>query len=328
MTVLSTLPPSPVSTQLEPTTQAFIDSLAGAKPIYTLSPKAARDVLAGAQKSVSVTLAPASSEDRILKIGPTGQTSIRVYRPENAKGTLPAVIYTHGGGWVLGDRETHDRLVRELAVGANAVMVFVDYDRSPESRYPIAVEQSYAVLKYVAEHPKEFGTDSSRIAIAGDSVGGNMTAAVALLAKERRGPQIKAQLLFYPVTDASMSTGSYTEFAEGPWLTKKGMAWFWDQYLPDVAKRADIHVSPINASSEQLKGLPQTLLLVDENDVLRDEGEAYGRKLAAAGVQVRSVRYNGTIHDFMLLNPIANTPAVRAAVDQASDYLREVFAER
>jgi acetyl esterase len=206
--------------------------------------------------------------------------------------------------------------------------VFVDYDRSPESRYPVAVEESYAVLKYVAEHPQEFGADASRIAIAGDSVGGNMTAVVALLAKERKGPEVKAQLLFYPVTDATMSTGSYQEFAEGPWLTKKAMEWFWDQYLPDASKRADIHVSPINASFEQLKGLPQTLLLVDENDVLRDEGEAYGRKLAAAGVVVSSVRYNGTIHDFMLLNPIANTPAVRAAVHQASGYLGKVFAER
>ena len=311
-----------VAGSLEPTTQAFVDSLAGGKPIYTLSPEAARDVLAGAQKSVSVTLAPASAEDRVLSVGPKGRTNIRVYRPENAKGTLSVVIYTHGGGWVLGDRETHDRLVRELAVGANAVVVFVDYDRSPESRYPVAVEESYVV----AEHPKEFGANAGSIAIAGDSVGGNITAVVALLAKERKGPEVKAQLLFYPVTDATMSTGSYKEFAEGPWLTTKGMEWFWDQYLPEASKRADIHVSPINASLEQLKGLPQTLLLVDENDVLRDEGEAYGRKLAAAGVVVTSVRYNGTIHDFMLLNPIANTPAVRAAVHQASAYLREVLA--
>jgi len=311
---------------LEPRTQAFVDSLAGAAPLYTLSPDAARDVLSGAQKSVSVTLAPVQSKDSVLNVGPKGRTAIRVYRPQNAKGKLPVVIYTHGGGWVLGDRETHDRLVRELTVGANAVVVFVDYDRSPESHYPVAVEESYAVLKYVAEHPDEFGADASRIAIAGDSVGGNMTAVVALLAKERKGPAIKAQLLFYPVTDASMSTGSYKEFAEGPWLTKKAMEWFWDQYLPDVSKRKDIHVSPINASPEQLKGLPQTLLLVDENDVLRDEGEAYGHKLAAAGVPVRSVRYNGTIHDFMLLNPIANTPPVRGAVDQAADYLREAFA--
>jgi acetyl esterase len=313
--------------QLEPVTQVFVDSLAGAPPLYTLSPHAARDVLAGLQKSVKVTLAPARSEDRALNVGPKGRTNIRVYRPVKFNGQLPVVIYTHGGGWVLGDRETHDRLVRELTVGTNAVFVFVDYDRSPESRYPDAVEESYAVLKYVTEHPDEFGVDASRVAIAGDSVGGNMTAVIALFAKGRNGPEIKAQLLFYPVTDASMSTASYEQFAEGPWLTKKAMEWFWDQYLPDVSKRADIHVSPINATSEQLKGLPQTLLFVDENDVLRDEGEAYGRKLAAAGVSVTSVRYNGTIHDFMLLNPIAETPAVRGAIDQASDYLRKVFAD-
>jgi acetyl esterase len=324
MTALSASPS--VGGQLEPSTQAFIDGLASAKPIYTLSPQEARAVLAGAQKSVSVTLAPASIEDRVLAVGPKGRTNIRIYRPAAARGTLPAVVYVHGGGWVLGDRETHDRLVRELTVGADAVVVFVDYDRSPEARYPVAVEEGYEVLKYVAEHPAEFGADPSRIAIAGDSVGGNMTAAIALLAKERKGPEITAQLLFYPVTDASMSTTSYSQFAEGPWLTRRGMAWFWDQYLPDVTKRADIHVSPINASSEQLRGLPQTLIIVDENDVLRDEGEAFARKLAAAGVTVESVRYNGTIHDFMLLNPIAETPAVRGAVGQASDYLRKVFA--
>src|SRR5262245_5052320 len=323
-----TMPSTRVVTQLEPATQAFVDSLTGAAPIYTLSPDAARDVLTGAQKSVKVTLAPASSEDRVLNVGSKGRTNIRVYRPENVKGQLPVVIYTHGGGWVLGDRETHDRLIRELTVGAQAVFVFVEYDRSPESRYPLAVEESYALLKYVSEHPDEFGVDASRVAIAGDSVGGNMTAVVALLAKERNGPEINAQLLFYPVTDASMSTASYEQFAEGPWLTKKGMEWFWDQYLPDASKRAEIHVSPINATSEQLKGLPQTLLFVDENDVLRDEGEAYGRKLAAAGVRVTSVRYNGTIHDFMLLNPIAETPAVRGAVNQASDYLRKVLGDR
>jgi len=325
MAALSAAPS--VTGQLEPVTRAFVDSLSGAAPLYTLSPAAARDVLTGAQKSVSVTLAAARSEDRVLNVGPKARTNVRIYRPENATGALPAVIYIHGGGWVLGDRETHDRLVRELTVGANAVIVFVDYDRSPESHYPVAVEESYAVLKYVAEHSDEFGADARNIAIAGDSVGGNMAAVVALLAKERNGPKIKAQLLFYPVTGASMSTRSYEEFSEGPWLTKKAMEWFWDQYLPDTSERADLHVSPINASLEQLTGLPQTLLLVDENDVLRDEGEAYGRKLAAAGVRVTSLRFNGTIHDFMLLNPIANTPAVRGAVEQASDYLRHVLCK-
>jgi len=153
-------------------------------------------------------------------------------------------------------------------------------------------------------------------------VGGNMAAVVALMAKERKGPNILAQLLFYPVTDASMSSASYREFAQGPWLTKEAMSWFWDQYLPDAGKRSDIHASPLNASIEQLNGLPQTLLLVDENDVLRDEGEAYGRKLTQAGVKVTSIRYNGTIHDFVLLNAIAETPAVRGAISVANDTLR------
>lgn len=313
---------------LEPATNGFIQSLSGATPIYTLSPDAARNVLSGAQKSVPARPLPVTRSDRTLAVGPTGQTTIRVVRPEEAEGALPVVIYIHGGGWVLGDRETHDRLVGELAAGSGAVFVFVDYERSPESRYPVAIEQAYAVTRYVAEHPEEFGADARRLAVAGDSVGGNMAAVVALLAKERGGPDILAQLLFYPVTDASMSSASYREFAEGPWLTRKAMAWFWDQYLPDVAKRSDIHVSPINASIDELRGLPQTLLIVDENDVLRDEGEAYGRKLAEAGVPVTSVRYNGTIHDFVLLNPIADTPAVRAAIAQATGYLRSVFDGR
>lgn len=310
---------------LEPDTQAFIDSLEGNPPIYTLSPADARDVLSGAQKSVNVKLAPADFEDRVLSVGPTGQTKIRIYRPTGAEGALPVVVYLHGGGWVLGDADTHDRLSRELAVGANAVVVFVDYERSPEQRYPVALEQSYAVYDYVAGHADEFGADASRIVIAGDSVGGNMATVVALLAKERGGPAITAQLLLYPVTDASMSTPSYSQFADGPWLTKQAMVWFWDQYLPDLSKRADVHVSPINASADQLKDLPQALVLTDENDVLRDEGEAYGRNLTAAGVPVTSIRYNGTIHDFMLLNPIAETQAVRGAVAQAVSYLKTVF---
>lgn len=325
--VMPALAPEPTDAQqLEPSTRMFVEGLKDARPIYTLTPEAARSVLLDVQRSVQVRLLDVTSQDRVLNVGPDGRTSIRVVRPAGATGTLPAVVYVHGGGWVLNDKETHDRLVRELAVGANAVIIFVDYDRSPESRFPTAIEQSYAVAKYVAEHADEFGADASRLAIAGDSVGGNMAAAVALMAKERKGPHVLAQLLFYPVTDASMSSASYSEFAEGPWLTRKAMAWFWDQYLPEVSKRRDIHASPLNASLEQLRGLPQTLLLVDENDVLRDEGEAYGRKLAEAGVRVTSLRYNGTIHDFMLLNPIAETPAVRGAVAQACGYLRHVFA--
>jgi acetyl esterase len=302
-----------------------VDSLRGSPPINTLMPNAARAVLSRVQKSANVPMPDVSVEDRVLHVGPAGATRIRVVRPAGVTDTLPVILYIHGGGWVLGDKETHDRLIRELAVGANAVLVFVDYERAPESRYPTAIEQSYAVLDYVAKHPTEFGADVSRLVIAGDSVGGNMAAVTAIMAKERSGPDLAAQLLFYPVTDASMSTGSYEAFAEGPWLTKRAMAWYWDQYLPDPSERAEIHVSPLNASIEQLRNLPQTLLIVDENDVLRDEGEAYGRKLAQAGVRVTSLRYNGTIHDFMILNAIAQTPAVRAAVSESCSFLRFVF---
>lgn len=315
-----------IAQTLEPATQVFIDSLAGSKPIYTLPLDEARSVLAGAQSAAKVSLAPAIVDDRVLKIGPTGETRLRVYRPVGVKGPLPVVIYSHGGGWVLGDKNTHERLLRELTDGAKVVSVFVDYERSPEARFPVAIEQIYATLDHVAKHPGEFNADPRRIALAGDSVGGNMSAVVALMAKERHGPKLAAQLLFYPVTDASMTSQSYTDFAEGPWLTRKAMEWFWDQYLPDASKRADVRVSPINAKVEQLRGLPQALVIVDENDVLRDEGEAYGRKLAAAGVTVTAARYNGTIHDFMLLNPIADTPATRQAVAQAIDYFKTVFA--
>lgn len=226
----------------------------------------------------------------------------------------------------MGDTTTHDRLVRELAVGANAAVVFVDYDRSPENRYPVAIEEDYAVTKYVAEHADEFKIDASRLVIGGDSVGGNMTAVVSLLAKERKGPAIKAQLLFYPVTDASMASGSYSEFANGPWLTKPAMAWFWNAYLPNVAARRDIHVSPVNATTEQLRGLPEALVITDD-DVLRDEGEAYARKLTQAGVPVVATRYNGTIHDFVMLNALSQTPAARRAISQATGFLRSAFTK-
>lgn len=315
--------PSP----LERATEAFIAGLPAGPAIYTLSPADARGVLSAVQQSVAVPLLAVDSEDSSLPVGPAGKTSIRVVRPAGAIGTLPAIIYIHGGGWVLGDKQTHDRLVRELAVGANAVLIFVDYDRSPESQYPGAIEQGYAVARHVAENAAAFGADATRIAVAGDSVGGNMAAAVMLMAKDRGGPNFCAQLLFYPVTDASMSSESYRQFADGPWLTAKAMAWYWDQYLPDIARRSEILASPVNASAAQLAGLPQTLLIVDENDVLRDEGETYARKLADAGVPVISVRYNGTIHDFMMLNPITETPAARGAVGQAIAYLRKVFTD-
>jgi acetyl esterase len=308
---------------LEPRTQAFVDSLsaAGDPPLYTLTPDAARAVLAGAQ-AVPVEKLDAKIEDTTFPVGPTGSVNIRIVRPPQARGPLPVVFHIHGGGWILGDKNTHDRLTRELAVGANAAVVFVDYDRSPEAHYPTAIEQAYASILHVVENAKTLGINASRMAIFGDSVGGNMSAALMLMIKQRQGPRFVVQVLFYPVTDASFDTDSYHAFAEGPWLTKKAMQWFWDAYLPDVSARNQPTATPLNATLEELKGLPEALVVVDENDVLRDEGEAYARKLAQAGVRVTSERYNGTIHDFMLLNAISETPAVRSGVAQATAALR------
>jgi acetyl esterase len=312
---------------VEPETQKFLDQLAaqGSPPLYKMTPDQARAVLTRIQ-SGRVARSPADIKDLRLPVGPTGQTRIRIVRPPGVGGALPVVMYFHGGGWILGDAQTHDRLIRELANGASAALVFVDYDRSPEAKYPTAIEQAYAATKYVAEHGQELGVDPSRIVVAGDSVGGNMATVVAMLAKERGGPAIAHQIMFYPVTDANFDTPSYQRFANGPWLTKPAMQWFWDAYLPDKAARRDPHASPLQASLEQLRGLPPALIIVDENDVLRDEGEAYAHKLAQAGVRVTAMRALGTIHDFVLLDPIANTPAPRAAMQLAEDTLRQTFA--
>lgn len=309
---------------LDPSVQKFVDGLAGGKPIYEFSPLDARKVLVGLQ-SVPEVLPAVEMEDRTLPVGPKGSTKIRVIRPKDATGTLPVIVYFHGAGWVMGDTQTHDRLVRELSIGAHAAIVFVDYDRSPEARYPIAIEEDYAVADYVGKHPTEFGVDPSRLAVAGDSVGGNMVAVVTMLAKERGGPAIKSQLLFYPVTSAGMDTASYEQFKGGPWLSKPAMAWFWNAYEPDVSKRADIHISPLNATTEQLRGLPQALVITDENDVLRDEGEAYARKLVQAGVPVVATRYDHTIHDFVLLNAISQTAPTKAALIQAVQFLKSTL---
>jgi acetyl esterase/lipase len=228
----------------------------------------------------------------------------------------------HGGGWVLGNAATHDRLVRELAVGVGAAVVFVEYDRSPEAAYPVALEQGYATAQWIVRDGAANGLDPERIAVAGDSVGGGMTAALALMASQRGDVRFVHQSMYYPVTDAAMDTGSYEQFADGYFLTAKSMAWFWNAYLPDAGRRAEPFASPLRASDEQLTGLPPAFVIVDEADVLRDEGEAYAARLRAAGVAVTTVRYDGITHDFMMLNPLSGTHATRAAVAQAISVLR------
>jgi len=306
----------------ESQTQAFIDAVnaQGGKPLYELSYAEARKVLETAQAG-EVPKMPADVEDKVLPVGPTGAVSVTIYRPKGSTGLLPVVMYFHGGGWVLGSKHTHDRLLRDLVHGTNAALVFVNYTPSPEAQFPVPIEQDYAVTTYITEHGKEFGLDTSRLAVAGDSVGGNMVAVVTQLAKERQGPAIRYQVLFYPVTDASLSQKSYEEFANGPWLTTAAMEWFWDAYAPNKEDRKKTTASPLSATAEELKGLPPALVIVDENDILRDEGEAYARKLMQAGVDVTAVRVLATFHDFAMLNGLADTPAAKAAIQLASAQL-------
>ncbi len=312
-----------VPIHLEAEAQAFID----AKPSFLdeREPQKGRVAFAEIQ-SAPIAKQPVDIENLTIKDGPSDRVSIRILRPKNAPVILPVILYIHGGGWVFGDEITHDRLIRELAVGAEAVVVFPNYSLSPKAKYPTALEESYSVLKWIAEHAAEHGFDAERVVVAGDNVGGNMAAAVTLLAKERGGPLIQRQLLFYPVTDAAFDTDSYDQFAEGFHLRREAMTWFWDQYTTDPGERHQITASPLRASLQQLKGLPEALIITAEADVLRDEGEAYATKLRAAGVRVTAVRFAGTIHDFMMLNALANTAACRGAIALAIAWLREGFS--
>ncbi|MCA1322798.1 alpha/beta hydrolase [Herbaspirillum sp. alder98] len=308
---------------VEPTTQAFLQALeaGGGKPLEQLSPTDARAVLSGAQSGVKLQLPKADvSEKTITADGQ--QIKLTIVRPAGVTKTLPAFMFFHGGGWVLGDFPTHERLVRDLVANSGAVAVFVNYTPSPEAGYGVAINQAYAATKWVAENGKQIKVDGRRLAVAGNSVGGNMAAVVALMAKDKGGPALRSEVLLWPVTDANFETGSYNQFADGYFLTKNMMKWFWDSYTTDAAKRREITASPLQATPAQLKGLPPTLIQTAEKDVLRDEGEEYGRKLAAAGVAVTTVRYDGMIHDFGLLNVLAKVPAVETAMRQAGEELK------
>jgi acetyl esterase len=269
---------------------------------------------------------PVDIEERTILVGPRGNTAIRIVRPKGSTATLPAVVYFHGGGWVLGDEGTHDRLVREIAHGANAAVIFVEYSRSPEARYPVAIEEGYAVTKWVFETGKMINVDSLRIAVAGDSTGGNIATAVTLLAKERGGPHLRFQVLFYPVTDARFDTKSYDQFADGYFLSRETMKWFWSHYAQNTATRDKPTASPLRATVEELRNLPPALIITAECDVLRDEGEAYAARLKEAGVPVIVTRYPGMIHDFAMLNALSTTAGARGAINEANETLRAAFS--
>ncbi|MET9700389.1 alpha/beta hydrolase [Streptomyces sp. NPDC006529] len=311
---------------LEPAAQDFADATARPPYLYQIPVAEGREAVDGVQSGEGVPLPEVDEEWITVQGGPTGDVRARIVRPRGATGPLPVIVYLHGAGWVFGNAHTHDRLVRELAVGAGAAVVFPEYDLSPEARYPVAIEQNYSVAQWVAREGHHKDLDGTRIAVAGDSVGGNMSAALTLMAKQRGDVVLVQQVLFYPVTDASFDTGSYHEFGEGYFLRRDGMRWFWDQYTASEAERAQITASPLRASAEQLAGLPPALVITAEADVLRDEGEAYAAKLRAAGVPVTALRVQGVIHDFVMLNALRGTQGAELAISLAADTLRKALA--
>jgi acetyl esterase len=314
----------PTGIVLEREAEEFAKATAAPPYLFDLGPIKGREAVDQVQSS-AIDKPDVDVEDIRVPGGPSGEVSVRILRPKGASGVLPAVVYIHGAGWVFGNAHTHDRLIREIAARTGAAVVFPSYSRSPEAKYPVAIEECYAVATWIAAHGARRGLDGARLAIAGDSVGGNMAAAVTLMAKDRGGPRFLQQVLFYPVTDASFDTESYHQFAEGYFLRRDAMQWFWDQYTIDPAARALPTASPLRATTAQLAGLPPALVITAEADVLRDEGEAYANKLRAGGVPVTAARFQGIIHDFVMLNALARTRAARGAMTLAVELLRGAF---
>jgi acetyl esterase len=309
--------------RLSKETKEFLKVLnSGGVALEELTPLQARQVLVDGQASVQVELSGIEESEKTITADGYPIT-LNIVRPEGVKGTLPVFMFIHGGGWVLGDYPTHKRMVRDLVVLSGFAAVFVNYTRTPDAQYPQAIDEIYAATKWVAEHGEEMGVDGKNLAIVGNSVGGNMSTVTTLMAKEKGGPHIKLQILMWPIVDADFETDSYHQFGDKRFLTTSLMKWMYDMYIADPEKRKEIYASPLHATVEQLKGLPPALIQVAESDILRDEGEAYGRKLNEAGVKVTTVRYNGMIHDFGLLNGLAEVPATRSLFVQAAAELKK-----
>lgn len=315
-------PDAATDPRIDPQVRAFLAEInKDPSPFWELPQPKPQEILTGLQNMTPVDMSGVTTTEQTIT--QDGQ-SVKIYimKPEHITGKPGVLLFIHGGVWIVGNYENHQRLLRDLVVGSGQVGVFVEYTSLPEARFPTQLDQSYAALKWVAAHADEFGADGNRIAVAGNSVGGNMAAALSIMAKDRNGPKISLQVLMIPATDASVDTGSYHEYGEQRFLARAFMKYGWDLYAPDAKTRDNPYVSPLRASIDQLKGLPPALVITAENDPLRDEGEAYARKLKEAGVTVAAARYNGTIHDFVLLNAIRNVPSTQAAIEQISDNLR------
>ncbi|NLU68081.1 alpha/beta hydrolase [Streptomyces sp. HNM0574] len=317
--------PPPSDPVLEPAARELAEATSPHPRIYEVPPEQGRNILAGLQTGEGVDKPAVDEEWVTVDAGAWGSVRVRIVRPSGVTGPLPVVLYLHGAGWVFGDEHTHDRLVRELAVGARAAAVFPVYDRAPEAKYPKQIEQNYAVGRWIVGEGAAHGLDAARIAVCGDSVGGNMSAVFALLAKERGDVPLRAQVLLYPVTDSDFDTPSYLRFDEGYFLTRDGMIWFWDQYTSDPQQLTEQYAAPLRTPVDQLRGLPPALVLTAEADVLRDEGEAYAAKLRQAGVDVTAVRVLGVVHDFLMLDSLRDCAGTAVARRITVDALRNAL---
>jgi acetyl esterase/lipase len=315
---------NPHNIALEPAAQEFADATSTPPFLYQLTPEDGRKAVDSVQDSA---IDKPEVQDEWIEIpgGPTGTVRLRIVKPLDAQAELPVILYIHGAGWVFGDAHTHDRLVRDLAIKSNAAVVFPEYDRSPEVKYPVAIEQSYAAAQWIVSEGASKELDGSRLAVSGDSVGGNMAIAVALLAKQRGDVTVAKLVLFYPVTDASFDTPSYNEFEVGYFLGREGMRWFWDQYTLDEAQRAESTASPLRAGLDELAGLPDTLIITGEADVLRDEGEAFAARLRRAGVKTANARFGGITHDFVMVNSLHDTESAKHAIWMATASLADAL---
>ncbi len=321
--IAAAAPDAATDPRIDPQIRSFLAELnKDSSPFWELPQPKPQDILTGLQSQTPVDMSGVTTtEQTITQDGRT--VKLYIMKPEHLSGKPGVLLFIHGGVWIVGNFQNHQRLLRDLVVGSGQVGVFVEYTPLPAAKFPTQLEESYAALRWVAEHAGEFGADGSRIAVAGTSVGGNMTAALALMAKDRNGPKISYQVLMIPATDASVDTESYHEYGTGRFLARAFMKYGWDLYAPDARTRDNPYVSPLRASTEELKGLPPALVITAENCPLRDEGEAYARKLKAAGVEVDAARYNGTIHDFVLLNALRHVPSTEAAIEQVNEGLRQ-----
>lgn len=323
--------PTSTNPNLTLKTKAFLDALAKqkAKPLYELTYDQARSVLLQAQSQQKI---PAQFDcditDETFHMDKDLSVDVRLYRPKGNQNTLPLLVYYHGGGWVMGDKRTHQRLMQQLCTQVGCALLFVDYLNAPKGQYPFVLNQDYGALKHIVQNAAAYKIDPEKVIVAGDSVGGNMAIVMCLMAKNDPEKQVRIlkQILLYPVTDSAMDSPSYQAFENGPWLTKKAMAYFWEAYAPNKTKRQEIFSSPLRASLDQLANLPPAFIITDENDVLRDEGEAFADRLSLAGNSVVAVRYKGTIHDFIMLDALSDTAPAKAAVRQIVEELKAGFA--